>query len=179
MISVRRKLFAIAALGLLSALPVRAAEPVPSTPSAIDKRLAAYDPRAVAAARHYYSTPALRSALVAMVDSVNKSMLGLVSQQNPGIAPDQLVKVQKIVGDAMKERLDLLQQMSMVVALDTFSTDELVALDKFYSSPEGASVLGKMPKLAAQMPAMMQAIIPDYLNDVKTKLKASGTELKL
>ena len=175
----RRILCAIAAVVLSSLVPAHAAEPVPSTPSAIERRLSGYDPRATAAARHYYSIPALRSGLVAVIDSVNKSMIGMVSQQNPNLSPEQLAKVQKIVGDAMKDRLDLLQQMTMVVALDTFSTDEIVALDKFYSSPEGTAVLTKMPKLAAQMPAMMQTIMPDYLNDIKTRLKASGTELKL
>ena len=173
------RIISTAAVLALSVVSGHAAEPVPSTPSAIDKRLSNYDPRAVAAARHYYNLPALRTGLIAVIDSVNKSMIGMVAQQNPRLTPDQIGKVQQVVSDAMKERLTLLQQMSMVVALDTFTTDEMVALDAFYSSPEGSSVLGKMPRIAAQMPAMMQTIMPDYLNEIKAKLKASGTELKL
>jgi hypothetical protein len=155
------------------------AETLPKNSAALEKQLATHDPKAVAAARHYYETPAIKTGMVAMLNNVTKSMLGLVSQQNPGLSQQQLTDVGQVVQQAMTDRLDLLIQMSMLVALDTFTTDELVAMDRFYSSPEGSGILAKMPKLAAQMPAMIQTIMPDYLNDIKTKMKEKGTELKL
>ena len=42
-----------------------------------------------------------------------------------------------------------------------------------------ASILAKMPKLAKSLPAMMRTIMPDYMNDVKERLKQNGAELKL
>ncbi|HWG04028.1 MAG TPA: DUF2059 domain-containing protein, partial [Beijerinckiaceae bacterium] len=122
---------------------------------------------------------AIKAGLVAIMNSVVKSVTDTVSRQNPALAQKQVTDVEEVVNEAMTERLDLLIDMSMVAALNTLSTDELVAMDKFYSTPEGVSILNKLPKIAAQMPAMMQAIIPDYLNEIRTKMKAKGTELKL
>ena len=175
---VLRCLALVLALGAVDGA-ARAAEPVPANSSALEKRLQSYDPRAVAAARHYYGMPALKTGMIAMVDNLDKAMIAMVAKQNPNLSPQQAATIQKIVGDAMKARIDLLQDMSMVIALDTFTTDELVALDKFYSSPEGSSVVAKLPKLTAQMPAMIQSIMPDYLNEIKTKVKSAGAELKL
>ena len=160
-------------------LPALAQEGPPTTPPAIEKRLSAYDPRAVAAARHYYMQPAVKAGLVAVVDNMDKAMTGLVAQQNPSLSPQQQDKIRQIVGDVTKERFNLILEMSMISALDTFSTDELVALDTFYSSPMGASILSKMPQLSRRLPAMMQAIMPGYMNEVKEKVRQNGAELKL
>jgi hypothetical protein len=173
------KFASICLVMVLAAIAPAQADPVPSTGPALEKRLASYDPKAVTAARHYFLTPAIKTGMLAMIDNMNNAMLGLIAKQNAGLTPDQANRVKQVVGDALKERLDLLTQMNMVVALDTFSTDEIVALDKFYSSPEGVAILSKMPKMMQQLPAMMQTIMPDYLNEVKTKLKASDPELKL
>lgn len=155
------------------------AELVPDNQSALEKRLASYDPKAVAAARHYFQQPAMKAGMIAMVDNVEKAMGGIVAQQNPGIGPEKLARLQSIAGEVMKERIDLLLEMNMVIALDAFTTGELVALDGFYSSPEGQQILVKMPKMTAQLPAIMKGIMPSYLAEVKAKMKANGAELRL
>jgi len=150
-----------------------------NTSAALEKQLAAHDQKAVQAARHYFENPAIKNGMLAVLDNVNKSMVNLLSQQNSKLTPQQIEDIGQVVKGAMTERIDLLIRMQMVAALDIFSTDELVALDHFYSSPEGASVLAKMPMLAAKTPAMMQTIMPDYMNDLKNRIKAKGMELKL
>ena len=173
---------ALALATLASAAAQMATAPeqsVPTTGPALQKRLDHFDPKAVAAARHYYMQPAVKAGMVAMTDNMNIAMSNLVAQQNPSLSPQQLDKMRKIIGDATRDRLDLILQMSMVSALDTFSTQEIVALDNFYSSPEGAGILAKMPKLAKALPAMMHTIMPDYMADVKARLKQNGAELRL
>jgi hypothetical protein len=172
--------FALALAFTLAALPAaRAAEPVPTDHPALEKRLASYDPAAVTAARHYYASPARKAGLVRIFDNVQKHLLGDLAKQNPGLNKDQIAKTMSIANDAMKDRLDVLTDMSMVVALDTLTTSELVALDQFYSSPEGLSIVAKMPQIGAQMPTILQSVMPDYVNEIKTQLKASNPELKL
>ena len=175
-----RKLGLVLAL-CLAASPTVALTPdsVPTDGPALQKRLERFDPKAVAAAKHYYMQPAVKAGMVAMTDNMNVAMSNLVAQQNPNLSPQQLEKMRTVIGQATRDRLDLMLQMSMVVALDTQSTDELVALDNFYSSPTGAGILAKMPKIAQSLPAMMRTIMPDYLNDVKARLKQNGAELKL
>ena len=145
----------------------------------LDKQLKSFDPKAVQAARHYYSQPALKAGIVAMTDNMGKAMMGFVAQQNPGLSQEQQAKARRVVGEVMRERIDLLLEMSMISALQTFTTDELVAMDKFYSSPVGMAITAKMPQLSAKLPAMMQAIMPDYLNEIRERMKKDGAEVKL
>ena len=172
----------LAAVALVAAVAPpsgHAEEAMPATGPALEKRLATYDPRAVAAVRHYFESPAIHSSLVALTNNMNKAVVGALAKQNPGLDPKQADDIQRVVGDAVKERLGLLTQMNMVVALDTFSTEELVAMDAFYTSPTGAGILAKLPKMMSHLPGMIQAIMPDYMSEVKTKLQVAHPELKL
>jgi len=175
----RKTFFALALIASALGAGVARAETVKESSAALEKQLASHDPKAVAAAQHYYESPAVKAGLVAIMENMNKSMAQVISRQNPNITPQQLDDVKSIVGAALTERLDLLLQMNMLIALDIFTTDELVALDKFYSSPEGTSIISKMPKVAEQLPVVMQKIMPDYLADVKNRIHAKGMELKL
>jgi hypothetical protein len=62
--------------------------------------------------------------------------------------------------------------VTMIAALEVLTKDELIALDQFYSSPVGQSVLSKMPQVMNSLPAMMQVVI-------RAKLKAKGMDLRL
>ena len=154
-------------------------QPIPADSAALQKKLATFDPHAVAAARHYYNQPAIKAGMSAMVDNIEKAMSQQMSRQNLSLPPAQLAKIQKIAGDAMKERLDLLLQMSMVNALEVMTPTEIEALDTFYSSPTGESILKKLPELTAALPAMMRTIMPSYIAEVQAKVKASVAESKL
>lgn len=164
---------------LFAALPARAAEPVPADHDALEKRLATYDPAALTAARHYYGSPAIKAGMLSVADNVERSMLNFIAKENPSLSQAQLAQIQTITRNALNERFDLMSEMTMVAALDTLTTQEIVAVDQFYSSPVGSSVLSKMPQIAARMPSIMQAIMPGYIAEIKTKLKAANPELKL
>ncbi len=146
---------------------------------AFERQFSKYDQRAVQAVRHYYQTPSFKKTMIVQLYEIKEATLKSVCQQNPGLTEEQLADVENAVSDAMKDRLDMFMQMNMLAALDTFTTEELVAMDGFYSSPIGVSIAEKMPKLAAQMPAMTQRVMPDYINDIRNKIKAKGMELKL
>lgn len=179
--TMRHILSSIMALGFMLAghVMAHAAEPIPADPPALQKRLASYDPAAVEAARHYYAAPARRAGLLKVFDSVQRHLLGDIAKQNPGLDKDVVAKTMSIATGSIGDRLDILTQMSMVAALDTLTTSELVALDKFYSSPEGLSIVAKMPQIGDKMPEIMKAVMPAYVDEVKTKLKAADPELKL
>jgi hypothetical protein len=117
--------------------------------------------------------------LVFTVLIASSADLRLAAAQDSAPASQSALELRQIVGDALAERLDLLTQMNMVVALDTFTPDELAALDNFYSSPVGASVISKMPRMATHLPDMMKAFMPGYLASVKAKIKTEGMEVKL
>ena len=61
--------------------------------------------------------------------------------------------------------------------------DEIVALNQFYSSPIGRSVLVKMPKLMGRIPElnqlMQEYVLPRALERAKAELQKAGVDMKL
>ena len=160
----------------IALLPI--APDFPTDPDELKKQIDAFDPRAVKAANDYWSQPIFRSELLQVTQDLYQQVVTVVERQNPNLDAAKMAKVETTVGDPMRRRLDLLVQMSVLAALKTFSTDELVALDKFYSSPEGKAIQSKTPKMMAQVPVILKEIMPAYLDEIKTKLKADKVEVE-
>ena len=160
----------------IALLPI--APDFPTDPAELDKQIGGFDPRAVAAAKHYWAQPIFRNELLQVTEDLYQQVVTVVEKQNPTLDATKMAKVEATVGDPMKRRLDLIVQMSVLAALKTFSTDELVALDKFYSSPEGKAIQSKTPKMMGQIPVILKEIMPAYLDEIKTKLKADKVEVE-
>jgi len=150
-----------------------------SLPSSIEKRLESFDPAAVAAARHYYTSPVLKAAFAAMLPKKAEAMDSAIKHANPELDTPSQRAVRDATQEALNTRLDLVIDMAMTAALEIFSKDELIALDQFYSSPVGQSVITKMPQVMNRLPAMMQVLMPLMLEDVRAKMKAKGKDLRL
>jgi hypothetical protein len=72
-----------------------------------------------------------------------------------------------------------MQTINEVAALETFSTQEMIALDDFYSSPAGQVILGKMPQLSLRIGPMVQSVVPEMVQEIRAKMRDQGVELKL
>jgi hypothetical protein len=164
-----------ASIGLVSA--AAAADPIPTTIDALQKRLATYDPRALAAAKHYYEQPAMKATLIATIHAMTKSIFPVIAQQYPNLTPQGQAKLQEIIDDVMSERLDILEEISEVAMLDTLSTDEIVAWDQFASSPVGESILSKTPNMVQDESSSMQPFGLDTAAAVEAEVKANAAEL--
>jgi|SRR5579863_608788 len=164
-----------ASIGFISA--AAAADPIPTTADALQKRLATYDPRALAAAKHYYEQPAMKSTLIATINAMTKTIVPMIAQQYPNMTPAGQAKLQQIIVDVMAKRLDVLEQISEVAMLDTLSTDEIVAWDQFASSPIGASILSKTPNMVEDVSSSMQPFGLDTAAAIEAEIKADAAEL--
>lgn len=177
-----RKLFSGIVLFILSEwvlLPARAEEEPQNLPASIEKRLQSFDPQAVAAARHYYLSPLLKASFAAMIPKITEAMKTALKSANPGLDPEKERVAYQAVQEAVAGRLDLIIDISMVSALEVFSKEELTALDQFYSSSVGQSVLTKMPKVMENLPAMIQVVTPLILDDLRAKLKVKNLDVRL
>jgi hypothetical protein len=159
-------------------LPARAEDPS-NLPDTVEKRLQAFDPVAVAAARHYYTSPLLKASFTAMIPKIVAGLSAAVEHGNPGLDQASRAEASQAAQEAITGRLDLIIDMSMVAALEVLSKDELVAVDQFYSSPVGQSVMTKMPQVMNRLPAMMQVVMPLVIDDLRATMKAKGKDLKL
>ncbi len=148
-------------------------------PASIEKRLQSFDPEAVAAARHYYTSPLLKASFTAMMPKLTEGMMVVMQRANPGLDVEKKRAVMVAAQEAVAGRLDLIIDLSMIAALEVFSKEEIVAIDQFYSSPAGQSVLTKMPKVMERLPAMMQVVMPLMVDDLRAKIKAKGLDVQL
>jgi hypothetical protein len=167
------------ALFVLPLSRVSAEDQKESVQATIEKRLQAFDPVAVAAARHYYESPALKSLLQAMLQQYTQIMETAARRANPGLDEATQREVSEAAHEVLNSRLDLIVEMSMVAVLEVLSTEEIVAVDKFYSSPVGVSVMTKLPQAMKRLPTMMQVLLPLITEDMRAKMKAKGKDLKL
>jgi hypothetical protein len=148
-------------------------------PASIEKRLASFDPEAVAAARHYYTSPLLKASFTAMMPKITEAMTVAMERANPGLDSEKKRAAMVAAQEAVAGRLDLIIDLSMISALEVFSKEELIAVDQFYASPVGQSVLTKMPKVMERLPAMMQVVMPLMIDDLRAKIKAKGLDVQL
>ncbi len=71
----------------------------------------------------------------------------------------------------------------MIMMLDIYTKDELLALNQFYSSPVGSSILKKRPIMMSRIPEMMSLMmkyaIPPALAAARNSMKARGVEITI
>jgi hypothetical protein len=166
------------------ALPIFLASSAPAAraddlDASIKKQLGTFDPAAVAAARHYYTSPVLKASMVAMISKMTDAMGVVLDRANPGLDESKKKAALSVVQETLNDKLDLIIDLSMISALQVLSKDDLIAIDKFYSSPVGQSVLVKMPLVMNRLPAMMQIIMPGLLDDMRMRMKANGLDVKI
>jgi uncharacterized protein len=178
MIFMRKFAFGVGLAFAVALSPAWAQSQPEDLQNSIEKKLQGFDPAAVAAARHYYHSPILQSAFKQMVPQIMRAMDAAIQQSNPTIEGAAKRDALDVAQSAVSAKIELITDLSMVNALEVFSKDELIALDQFYSSPTGQSVMTKMPQVMAKLPSMMQVVMPLLLDDVRAKLKAKGLELK-
>jgi hypothetical protein len=176
--SLRRPVIGVV-LAMLAGAAAAYADDAQNLPVSIEKRLQSFDPAAVAAARHYFASPARKTSLEAMLPNIMQAMSVALDRANPGIDPEKRKKALQLAQEAVTDKLDLLIDLGMISALEVLSKDELIALDQFYSTPVGQSIQMKMPQLTARLPATMQVVMPLVIEDMRAKLKTNGLEVKL
>jgi hypothetical protein len=184
----RKSIFGVLLMVLcVSAVPLARAQEKPqqekpqqeSLPASIEKRLQSFDPAAVAAARHYYGSPVLKASLAAIIPRITQGLAVAIEKANPELDAASKQEALAAVQEAVSSKLDLITDMSMIAALEVLTKDELVAVDQFYSSPVGQSVVTKLPQVMSRLPTMMQVVMPLVIEDLRAKMKAKGKDLRL
>ena len=178
-----RLVLSFAAALFLCGQPVGAQTPTPA-PGGYQDKLKTYDPAAVAAAESYAKTFNMRGMMEKSAPGVVRTLAEQLKAKNPGLTEDQNQKffalfTQKFIADSS----EVVEHAMILQMLDVFSKEELVAIDKFYSSPVGVSVLKKMPVLMGHMPHVMDLmqsyIIPRALDAAKDQMRQNGVEVKI
>jgi hypothetical protein len=149
--------------------------PLPADVKQVQDQLATYDQVAVAAARHYYQSPAVKKSLVTMVQGLTPSVVASVEKEKGRpLTEAEQGKVATSIDKAAEANLDLLTGLNIVAAVETLSKEQLLALDQFYTSPMGQSILASVPQLNQRLPGIFQMFMPKFSTSVETEIKAVG-----
>lgn len=153
-------------------------------PAYFEQRLKTYDPALVDAARTYARTVNIADQLAKAAPTIGEAVADQVKQKNPSLSDSQIrAFTDAFFNSAFVEQRAVLENMTLLMMLDTFTKDEMVALSQFYSSPVGLSILQKMPRVLSRMPEVMAMMekytIPEALRAAQDKMKKSGVDVKL
>jgi hypothetical protein len=106
-----------------------------------------------------------------VIASLYQPILDQVTAGGAVLTETQLDQIRTLYLDAFEEPLPALMRDQAGIMADMMTLAEITALRDFYATPEGKSVMAKLPQLtAAQQPALnafigetMQALMPQVL----------------
>ncbi len=151
-----------------------------SSTSEFEQKLKAYDPESIAAARQYARAADMKGMMAKVAPTLRQQIIAGARAQNPNLSSAQIETfADAFVKSAFVDNAQAIEDASILLMMDIFDKDELVALGKFYSSPIGASIMSKMPKMMERMPTLLSSIVPRAIKDAQEKMKKNGLDVKI
>jgi len=145
-----------------------------------EQKLKAYDPESIAAARQYARAADMKGMMARVAPTLRQQIIAGARAQNPNLSSTQIEAfADAFVKSAFVDNAQAIEDASILMMMDIFDKDELVALGKFYSSPIGASIMSKMPKIMERMPTLLSSIVPKAIKDAQEKMKKNGLDVKI
>ncbi len=113
----------------------------------------------VATASEYVELALQGFDMSAMIDTMYQPILQQVAAGGQILTEDQVAGIRQLYLDTFTEPLTKLMRDQAEIMADMMTLAEITALRDFYATPEGKSVMAKLPQLtAAQQPAIIDLI---------------------
>ena len=113
----------------------------------------------VAAAAEYVELALQGFDMPAMIETMYQPILQQVTAGGQTLSDAQVSKIRQLYLDTFTEPLTKLMRDQAGIMADMMTLAEITALRDFYATPEGKSVMAKLPQLtAAQQPGIIEMI---------------------
>ena len=113
----------------------------------------------VAVAAEYVELALQGFDMAAMIETMYQPILQQVAAGGQGLSEDQVAQIRQLYLDTFTEPMTRLMRDQAGIMADMMTLAELTALRDFYATPEGRSVMAKLPQLtAAQQPGLVALI---------------------
>ncbi|MFN3577834.1 MAG: DUF2059 domain-containing protein [Tabrizicola sp.] len=113
----------------------------------------------LAAAAEYVELALQGFDMAALIETMYQPILQQVAAGGQTLDEDQIGRIRQLYLDTFTEPMTGLMRDQAGIMADMFTLAEITALRDFYATPEGRSVMAKLPQLtAAQQPGMMKLI---------------------
>ncbi|NJS38593.1 MAG: DUF2059 domain-containing protein [Rhodobacteraceae bacterium] len=110
--------------------------------------------------------------MAAMIETMYQPVLQQVAAGGVVLTEDQVAQVRQLYLDAFTDPLTTLMRDQAGIMADMMTLGEITALRDFYSTPEGRSVMAKLPQLtAAQQPGII-ALVEGNMADLMPQVLA-------
>jgi hypothetical protein len=137
----------------------------------------------VAAAQEYVDLALQGFDMTAVIDTMYQPVLQQVAAGGQTLSDAQVAQIRQLYLDTFTEPMTTLMLDQSQIMADLMTLGEITALRDFYSTPEGRSVMAKLPQLtAAQQPGVMQlindkmgALMPQVLAIINGEAPAAPT----
>lgn len=117
----------------------------------------------VAVATEYVDLALQGFDMTAVIETMYEPILQQVAAGGATLTEDQVARIRQLYLDTFTEPMTALMRDQAQIMADMMTLAEITALRDFYATPEGKSVLAKLPQLtAAQQPGVM-ALINDKM----------------
>ena len=113
----------------------------------------------VAVAKDYVELALAGFDMAAVIETMYQPILQQVAAGGQTLSDDQVAQIRRLYLDTFTQPMtDLMRDQAEIMA-DLMTLAEITALRDFYATPEGKSVMAKLPQLtAAQQPGLMQLV---------------------
>jgi Uncharacterized protein conserved in bacteria (DUF2059) len=126
----------------------------------------------VAAAAEYVELALDGFDMAAVIETMYQPILGQVEAGGQTLTEDQVAKIRTLYLDTFTDPMNALMRDQAQIMADIMTLGEITALRDFYATPEGKSVMAKLPQLtAAQQPGVM-ALVNDQMEGLMPQVLA-------
>ena len=113
----------------------------------------------VAAAEEYVELALQGFDMSAIIETMYQPVLQQVAAGGQTLSDAQIAQIRTLYLDTFTNPMTTLMRDQAQIMADLMTLGEITALRDFYATPEGRSVMAKLPQLtAAQQPGVMQLI---------------------
>ena len=113
----------------------------------------------VAAAEEYVELALQGFDMAAIIETMYQPVLQQVAAGGQTLSDAQVAQIRALYLDTFTDPMTTLMRDQAQIMADLMTLGEITALRDFYATPEGRSVMAKLPQLtAAQQPGVMQLI---------------------
>ncbi len=123
----------------------------------------------ITAAERYIASPSQQDMISAMFSP--EAVLGQMQAGGGGMTPEQVEIASKIVSEEIGKVRPLIENALIKAVAETFSLEQIEAVDTFYRTPEGAAVLRKTQPMMGNFWNRVGPVIRQSQKNTNERLK--------
>ena len=144
----------------------------PAAPPAVAAPAPPASNKAMELTRRYFAAMRMEVTMRATMKAVMPAVVDQLARNNPKLTKEQREALVEVAAQSAQTMVVKMMDRMAPVFAQSFTEKELQDLVDFYESPTGQALVAKTPAFAAKMNPTMNALLPEMLADMQTRLCA-------